>query len=308
VTHPFASYEVAGFVIGSALPFPDGLRTSACPVDCVVDIGHPGDVPAPAGGAWPAATRGENNTILTFAALARFEINPARDHVLCHPSSGIPPATLASLFLDHVLPRVLTERGRLVLHASAVATRWGAIGLVGETGAGKSTLAAAFALSGSPLISDDALVVDARGARPIAMPTYPSVRLWRDSVDAIFGPDTSGAVVAHYTDKVRLGPIELPAAAFSVEPRPITRVFVLATKPSRRVAIRPMRPREAFLALSRQVFRLDASDRAQTAGVFDRLSNSPLLPACRALRYPRDHARLPEVRAAILHDVAEEGT
>ncbi|MFZ5475948.1 MAG: hypothetical protein ACOZNI_04160 [Myxococcota bacterium] len=277
-------HDVAGLAIETALPLP--ARGSEAPADYVVDVVAPAPL---AGEGWPEVTRRGDVVSLQFAALARFHVGPAR--ITCEPAPGVPEETLAHLLLDHVLPRVLAARGLLVLHASAVATAAGAVGFCGETGAGKSTLAASFALAGSPLVADDALVI----APDLTVhSTYPAVRLWPDQAVAVAG-DT-GEPVAHYTDKRRLG------VAFAGGAHPLARVYLLEEGGD--VAISATPAREAFLALARQAFRLDPADRVGSASAFERLAGSPVLRVCRTLRYPRDATRLAEVRAAVLDDLA----
>ena len=62
------------------------------------------------------------------------------------------------LFLDSVIPLILSRREPLVLHASAILFDGRAIAFIGTSGQGKSTLAASHSQLGYSLISDDYLV------------------------------------------------------------------------------------------------------------------------------------------------------
>ena len=71
------------------------------------------------------------------------------------------------------------QRGVLMLHAAAVKTDGGAALLLGRSGVGKSSLAAALVERGFPLVADDVtgVVLDAGGG-PIALPGFSRQRLW----------------------------------------------------------------------------------------------------------------------------------
>jgi hypothetical protein len=64
---------------------------------------------------------------------------------------------LDHLLRDHVVPRRLSLRGERVLHATAVEFDGLAVAFVGESTAGKSTLAAAGMTAGGRLLADDTL-------------------------------------------------------------------------------------------------------------------------------------------------------
>lgn len=63
----------------------------------------------------------------------------------------------------NILATMLTLQQHCVLHGSAVAGDRGAIGFIGPSGMGKSTLAAALCGAGMELVTDDVLVIDESG-------------------------------------------------------------------------------------------------------------------------------------------------
>jgi hypothetical protein len=89
-----------------------------------------------------------------------------------------PADELAVLLCGSLLPAVLASRGALVLRGSAVLGPTGAILLVGPAMAGKSTAAAALAVAGWPVLSDDALVIwpGAHGPELALGPRW--IKLW----------------------------------------------------------------------------------------------------------------------------------
>ena len=63
--------------------------------------------------------RPNNRTLLLLLSLglATFLIDGGGGAITCRPHETLPPGTLEHLLIDQVLPRVLTHRGRVVIHA-----------------------------------------------------------------------------------------------------------------------------------------------------------------------------------------------
>jgi hypothetical protein len=118
-------------------------------------------------------------------------IDTAGTHVWCSRAPGATMEDLATYLTGPILGFVLRRRGYLSLHASAVQTGSGATIMAGPHGAGKSTIAAALAMRGCPLITDDVLRVREAAAGWVAEPFAGSLKLWPDSVALVLGPDVS---------------------------------------------------------------------------------------------------------------------
>src|SRR5579884_261819 len=84
-----------------------------------------------------------------------------------------------------VLPFASTLNGFEPLHASGVALDGHAIAIVGDSGAGKSTIAAELVLRGSRLLADDVVAVRVEAGRVIAYPGLGLMSLRRDAVQRI---------------------------------------------------------------------------------------------------------------------------
>jgi hypothetical protein len=202
--------------------------------------------------------------------------------------------------IDQVLPRVLTHRGRLVIHAGCVARPRGAIAFLGDSGAGKSTLCAEFARHGFPLVGDDGIVVR-RAAAPgfEAIATYPGLRLLPDPLAHLFDERVGAAPVAHYMAKRRLdrNSADLTLAA---NPQPLRALYLLDEGPKIEIAKLP--ERDAFMALLRASFQLHLDDRERSRGHFERIGALQDAIPVRRLTYPRDFSRLGDVREALTMD------
>jgi hypothetical protein len=78
-------------------------------------------------------------------------------------------------------------RGQACIHASAVEVGGEALLFPGTASAGKSTLAAALVQRGFRLIAEDVLPLIERDGVLHAVPAYPGIRLWPQSVELLFG-------------------------------------------------------------------------------------------------------------------------
>lgn len=87
------------------------------------------------------------------------------------------PLLWAHFVLDLALPLELSRRRPLVFHGAVVENRGGAVAVLGDSGAGKSTVASAWAARGGRFLADDWFVAEEGGAGFRIRPTHPSLRV-----------------------------------------------------------------------------------------------------------------------------------
>lgn len=142
----------------------------------------------------------------------------------------------------------------------------------------------------------------------MAVPGYPGLRLWPDTVRRLAIRGTAPRPVAHYTDKVRVG-FGRAGRRFARRPVRLARVYVLATptRGTRQQAIRiePLSARETLVAIIAHLYRLDVGRRGALRQDFDRLTRLAGRLSARRLYVPRNFARLQEVMHAVMADVEE---
>ena len=139
----------------------------------------------PDGTKWTLFYRLDSGYLLRFPDLVDFEVSRDGRMAVAWPVPGVSPGTVEHLHLNQVLPLALSRQGRLVLHASAVAFDGIGVAFTGESGRGKSTLAASFATTGARFLTDDGLQLDWLDGQCQIMPSHPSVRLWEDSQESL---------------------------------------------------------------------------------------------------------------------------
>jgi hypothetical protein len=253
--------------------------------------------------AWLSFAKLDNNYLLRFPEIADFLVSADGNAVRCYPESNIPLETIRHLLVDQVLPLLLSQLGRVVLHASAVVLPAGAVAFLGKTGLGKSTLTAYLCEQGFPLVTDDCLLLEEQGTQLIAIPSYAGIRLWPDTLSVLFEREPELFPVAHYTEKKRvlMGETRLP---YCTDPVPLLRAYIL-TDPmeldgAQEIRITAVTPREALMELVKQTYLLDISDRQKLRVRFQSLARLAGLPLFHRLGFPRDLSLLPDVREAIL--------
>lgn len=258
----------------------------------------------PDGTEWTLFYRLDSGYLLRFADLADFAVTPDGCTVTAWPAPGVSQATVEHLHLNQVLPLALSRQGRLVLHASAVEIDGAGVAFIGESGRGKSTLAASFATTGARFLTDDGLQLDWQGGLCRITPSHPSVRLWEDSQEALISQAVALAPAVDFTPKARL--LAGDGLAFCDQQQPLRRVYFLGDGTAPSLTIEPVRPAEALMELVKNSFLLDIEQKELLAWHFDEMVRLAELPIYYRLDYPRRYQDLPRVREAIIRHATEE--
>ena len=260
----------------------------------------------PNGEQWLSLAKVKTGYLLRFSNLADFYVTATGKEIHCYPHPNTPLNTIQHLFLDQVMPLVLSHQGKCVLHASAVAIANRAVAFIGEAGWGKSTLAASFCVLGYPALTDDCLLLERQNGQIFGIPSYPGLRLWSDAFSSLSDADAALSPVAHYTRKQRLvsNNSGLP---FCHDPHPLCQVYLLPSpeemENTSTITIIPLLARDAFITLVKYSFHLDITDKKRTREEFEYLGQVANSVPCYKLNFPRDLSRLPEVREAILENI-----
>ncbi len=156
----------------------------------VAERTHPDVVIAKGVAIRPASCTFENATVCANERevyfiekdLAHFVVRDGRE-IIVDPCDGADQRRLQYVLCSHILPLLLHQRGSFVLHATTLAIHDEAIALLGEPGAGKSTLALALCDCGAAIVADDVTVIrcDNVGA-PVVFPGVSHLRLWPDAI------------------------------------------------------------------------------------------------------------------------------
>jgi len=252
----------------------------------------------PDGNPWTLFFRQPSGYLLRFPGLADFEVARDGSRVQSWAAPEATASTVRHLYLNQVLPLALSRQGKLVLHASAVDIGGQAVAFVGESGRGKSTLAASFATSGAGLLTDDGLLLEWIAGELRVVPSHPSIRLWRDSQEALLSGERAMAPALTYTEKTRF----LAGADFSYcdQPRPLRRVYFLGPGEAISPVIRRAKPATTLIELVRNSFLLDIGEQEMLGQHFGEITTIANMPIHYDLDFPRRFADLPLLRDMII--------
>ncbi len=288
-------YRVSGIVIQSPFALPELKRTQAKP-DVALRMGAVGRAPAQAKRVESWLQAGETDAHLYWRDVGTFVVRNGRE-VVVEAAAAVDPAVIRLFVLGPVLAVLLRQRGLLVLHGAAVEVDGGAVLILGASGWGKSTFAAALHRHGHGLISDDAAAIDTRTARPVVVSGVPLLKLWPDAVAALGdSPDSLPRLRPNVDKRARR------AASGGTEPVPLERIYILA--PGREQMIERLRPREALLELLRHSYGARTLQSLRTREHFRQCAKVVNEVPIARLAVPRSLARLAEVADLVEQDGA----
>lgn len=232
-----------------------------------------------------------------------FLVTANGSRVLWRRLAEVPDEVLFTYLLNQVLSECLVARGVEPFHASGIVVDGAAIAILGDSGYGKSTLAAALMGRGCRLLSDDALVLKFSGGQVLAYPSLARLKLHPDSADAVFA-QRRALPMNTFTDKMIL---PLGDSEHSAQPVPLRAIFVIPSAAgAARISIRGARGRRALLALIRSPFTLIHHDQRRLEAQLRFASRLAQAVPVKFLSYPRRLELLPEVAASILADLAKK--
>lgn len=176
-----------------------------------------------------------------------------------------------------LLSALLRQRGLLTLHASCVAKDGAAIGFVGYSGWGKSTLAMHYVEQDYRLICDDVLAIEFTPEGPMAIPGYPQLKL-QSNTAGLYVDDFDGLPLAHSETDKRL---HLCTSHFQDSPVPLQRLYLLEGRDRSATRILNLKSMTAVIELSAHtraanLLRHAAFRRAHLRQVTDLVASMPV--------------------------------
>jgi hypothetical protein len=207
--------------------------------------------------------------------------------------------------LGQVLSFALLKQGVEPLHATAVIVDGEAVGFLGDTGYGKSSLGAAFLHAGCPLLTDDVLVVKEESHGLRAYPGPPRIKLFPESTALFLRRAARGIPMNPYTSKLI---IPLPAPMAATGSRPLKAIYVLRPPTAKtgcnRITIRRLTQRRACLKLIANTFNTLIREPARLTQQFRLATRLAAVVPVKFLSYPRGLSRLPAVVEAVRSDLS----
>lgn len=252
---PAATYSVHGLRVRSEVPLPEtALGADGLP-DVDVRWGESRVIPAapPEGRVLAARDPDDNGYIVTedddgytIRYYAEYDFRISRDTgtIVVHIDPGTDPALAPLGIAGNVLATLLELRGECVLHASCVEVDGIALAVAGDSGMGKSTLAALFCAQGARLVAEDALRLELSNDEVVCYPGMGQIRLrpGAASLAEAFAPgmlgDTVDGRIGVNAERTRESTLRLGAVLI---PGP--------TRDAQELSVRRLGQREALIAL-----------------------------------------------------------
>jgi hypothetical protein len=224
--------------------------------------------------------------------------------ITCGHLSDVPGESFQVYLLGQALSFALVRSGFEPFHATCVVINGEAVAFVGDSGFGKSSLAAYFLNSGDKLLTDDLLLLQERPEGYLAYPGPPRIKLRPDMAHKFLGEVGGGVPMNRKTPKLIL---PLGRDRICESPVLLRAIYELSPphemKDRQKVEFESLTSRDAFVELSCNTFNYVILDGDRVHRQFKettRIANS--IPMKR-LMHPRSLDSLPSVREAILNDL-----
>lgn len=209
---------------------------------------------------------------LLYSGNARFVFDETAHRLWGTVYPPLSPHELELYFLGPAMGFLLRHRRITCVHASAVELHDSAVLFSGEAGYGKSTTAAAMALRGAPVLSDDIVPLTKTSGRYWANPGYPRLSLWPDAVAKLLNSQDALPRLSTAQEKCYL-PLDGVRASFAAQRKPLGIIYLFGERSDASDAprIEELGPRQALLELVQNTYMNWLIDREQRAHEFDEL-------------------------------------
>lgn len=261
--------------------------------------------PSPDSGWFASADLEDGSIYVRWEGLGEFIA--ARDglSIRCRQMPGAHEESFQVYLLGQALSYALVKAGFEPIHATVLVQDGHAVALLGDSGYGKSTLAASMLAVGARLLTDDLLMARPAGEGYVAYPGPARIKLLPDTAARFLPEAAEGVPMNPLTNKMILS---LDADRVESRPTPLAGVYVLPSPLDadrrHRIGFQTLSPREAFVALVTNTFNRRLTDtgrmgrqHAQTAAL------SRAVPVA-AITYPRGIEHVEELAEAILAHAA----
>jgi hypothetical protein len=222
------SYMISGLRVQSEIELPSAIRIGELTTDAEVVIRR-GAVPetlpdaGSRGDGWAFDGR---RFLLDIPRVMRVLVSDGQS-IVVDGNPAADPGDCVLYLLGTCFAILLHQRGRVVLHASAVAVQDRAMLFCGVSGAGKSTIAALLGRRGYPLLNDDVCNLSLIGnGEYVVYPDGRMLKLWGPSLDYLKWTGSPESMVRRDTDKYYMAPEQI-----DLTPRPVGGVYVLNASP-----------------------------------------------------------------------------
>ena len=238
---------------------------------------------------------------ITYKDIATFLIQNGNE-IIIEPEYDKSLNDIVQILLGVAISVILYQRGFLVLHCSLIEVDGYAIGFLGHSGFGKSSLATTFYEKGYHLISDDLGVIEFNNNDQIDVYAgYPQFKLWSDTIETIgINPNDLPYISSKYNKRTRL-----LTNRFVKSPRiPLKCLYVLDIGDE--IEISEIKGYDAIIELVEFTFDIQLIEITDgLAKHFDQCAKLAKSITIKRLQRPWSLDSMPKIIQAIENDVAQ---
>jgi hypothetical protein len=190
--------------------------------------------------------------LLKVDSVASYYVRQGRQ-ITIMPDSEVDEEKILIFLMGSAVGALLHQRNVLVLHAGAIAVHGRSVLFSGDSGVGKSTLAAGFHKRSYPFLADDVCAIALIKGKPAVVPGFPRLKLLADVLKKL----------DKYTDQYKsvrwaqgLDKYFLPVESIHDQPILLKSVFVLETTNEDRMEIIALKGKEKINPIIKNTYRL----------------------------------------------------
>lgn len=247
------AYKAFGLKLMSEIPLPAIPFTSENEgrIDVTIEIGDVselwGQIP-PSQRKWLV-----NKDLFMFFLpdVATFCVREGKK-IIVSPLEGSSEDQIRLYILGVCMGALLLQRTVFPLHGSALAIDGKAYGFIGNSGAGKSTIAAALLERGCQFLCDDVIPVTlSENDVPFVTPSFPQQKLWQETLEE-FGIEKDGYSPVFLRETKFVIPV---SGNFYTEPLPLAALFEIVKTESEKIEILPINRLDRLQTLLLNTYR-----------------------------------------------------
>ena len=217
---------------------------------------------------------------------------------------GVPAESFLPYLVAGGLSFCFLKLGLDPIHATAVAVEGGAIGFLGSSGYGKSSLAGEFLAAGHLMLTDDLLVLRKESSKFFAYPGPPHIKLSNELAPIVLHKAAEGAIHNPRTLKLT---IPLTTTQCVQAPVPLKALYLLnrprKLEGTNTIKIHRLSQTQGLLTLIRNCFNDWVTGSSRLKLQLDSYSQIASEVPIKSIVYPRRLDLLSDVRNSILEDL-----
>jgi len=251
-TRPFSmptTYIAFGLTIASSIELPPLRKSPVTTIDVTIEYGKVSrDGLEKPEVVKPFSQTAANELWLHIPEVAWFYVSHG-NRIVIDAEADSDLQTIRLFLLGSCLGAILHQRNCLVIHGNAIRFGDECVIFAGNSGNGKSTLAAAFYQRGYKVLADDLAVVDEQLR---VQPSYPQLKLWHDSAKKLNIDTDQLKQIRHQINKYAY-PIK---KGFCTTPLPVRALYILNTHNEESFELEPIQGVAKFNPLKNNTYRL----------------------------------------------------